>query len=621
MDYTWNALIERAKNNDQQAFNELYQNSYDVVYRTVKSMVKDEDTALDIVQDAFIKAFANLSMLENPDNFLAWIKRIAINKAKDWFKKKHDISFSQLSDDEDYIPDFEDDRVENLPDAVIDRNETARLIEEILSTLSDEQRIAIGMFYYQDMSVAEIAQELEISENTVKSRLNYGRKKIKAGVEDLEKKGTKLYGLAPLPFLLLLFKSMDAQAAVSNAPAAMFGRIMAETASQASATVASGAASASTTAVNAGTAVAGKTGGGLFSSLGAKIIAGVLAVTLAVGGIGSGVYYATHRDNDTAIEETEEETTEGEEPEALSFEEFNKVFLIGAHRGGTYLIVSDEGDYQLYAQYSNGADEAPYEYRETGKFGNLRQLEDGSYEAHVTEAMALVSETEDTNFTVGNTVHFYPTGMSADVLDDNVWIGYDKTINEDIYIDYLEQKIDASGNFNQYVIWEEGDDAAFTATDALNNDERYFSDDSAYSGKPIFYDWDNLDDINLDDANTEPPTDGDRIVFSGTIGEYSYDDVVNGMGIPDVNAAYSDKNQTFFLIELDTPQTMELHSGSGDGFRSDEVRVINIAGAENLEQYYGQQLYFSIDPNNTYWPSDSSMPTGQPRTSDVHVLK
>lgn len=105
----------------------------------------------------------------------------------------------------------------------MDRQETERLIDEILNDLPEEQRAVISMFYYEQQSVEEIAAELGVSKNTVKSRLNYGRKKVESEVRALEKKGTKLYGLAPIPFLLLLFRQMEAQAA--ELPAGLWKRI------------------------------------------------------------------------------------------------------------------------------------------------------------------------------------------------------------------------------------------------------------------------------------------------------------------------------------------------------------------------------------------------------------
>ena len=93
----------------------------------------------------------------------------------------------------------------------MDQKETSRLVREILDTLPEDQRIVVGMYYYDQLSVSEIAEELECSENTVKSRLNYGRKKIQGKVLELEKKGTKLYNLAPLPFFIWLLRNLYKQ--------------------------------------------------------------------------------------------------------------------------------------------------------------------------------------------------------------------------------------------------------------------------------------------------------------------------------------------------------------------------------------------------------------------------
>ena len=70
-----------------------------------------------------------------------------------------------------------DDRIENIPEIAIDQKETARLIDNILNSLSEEQRVPIALYYYEQMSIKEIAHLLNCSENTLKSRLAYGRKK------------------------------------------------------------------------------------------------------------------------------------------------------------------------------------------------------------------------------------------------------------------------------------------------------------------------------------------------------------------------------------------------------------------------------------------------------------
>lgn len=207
-------LIGRAMSNDQAAITQLYDMTKDNVYYTIKTMISDEDTAQDLTQDTFLKAMKNLGQLREPAAFRGWIKKIARNMTIDILRKRKVLSFSQMVPaDPDGAIEFEDDRPENLPEVVIDRQETTRLIGEILDTLSAEQRVVTELFYYEGFSVKEIAAELGVNENTVKSRLRYARNKIEIGVKDLEKKGTKLYGLAPIPFLLLLLRSQDAHAA------------------------------------------------------------------------------------------------------------------------------------------------------------------------------------------------------------------------------------------------------------------------------------------------------------------------------------------------------------------------------------------------------------------------
>ena len=269
-------LIRKAAAGDQDAITELYELTYSSVYKTVKSMIADEDTVLDIVQDSFIKGFQSLGQLDTPENFRAWMKRIATNKAKDYLKKKKPILFTDMANEDGEEIEFLDERIAHYPELVMDRKETTRLMNEILATLSEDQRLVIGMFYYEEMSVREIAETLGCSENTVKSRLNYGRKKVEVKVRDLEKRGTKLYSLAPLPFLLSLF-ALEASAEEVPSVAVLEG-ITAKC-------VATGTA----TAGSAGTAAAASTGvkaaaGAGVKALTTKIIAGVLAVSVVGGG-------------------------------------------------------------------------------------------------------------------------------------------------------------------------------------------------------------------------------------------------------------------------------------------------------------------------------------------------
>ena len=175
-------LVAAARTGDQDAVSALYEKTYSKVYYTVKSMIKDEDAVFDIVQDAYIKAFARLDTFQGDAKFLPWVRRIAANTARDWLKKERPMLFAELSSDDGQDTPVEEllpgERSRNLPDQIIDQEETKRLIRDIIEELPEDQRAAIGMFYYGEMSVKEIAVAMGVSESAVKSRLMYGRNKI-----------------------------------------------------------------------------------------------------------------------------------------------------------------------------------------------------------------------------------------------------------------------------------------------------------------------------------------------------------------------------------------------------------------------------------------------------------
>lgn len=297
-------LIDRAINSDQTAITQLYDMTKDNVYYTIKTMISDEDTAQDLTQDTFLKAMKNLGQLNKPAAFRGWIKKSARNMTIDVLRKRKVISFSQMvSADSDEAIEFEDDRQENLPEAVIDRKETARLIGEILGTLSPEQRVVTELFYYETLSVKEIAGELGISENTVKSRLKYARNKIEIGVKELEKKGTKLYSLAPIPFFLLLLRSQDAYAAELPAADILLQSMQLGNASMGaedsfSKQSADSGKADGKTAKAAAEAV--KTGAGASKGVVIKMIAGIV-VTALIGGTIAGIM-AYHKEDEPPAE-------------------------------------------------------------------------------------------------------------------------------------------------------------------------------------------------------------------------------------------------------------------------------------------------------------------------------
>ena len=124
------------------------------------------------------------------------------------------------------------------------------------------------------------------------------------------------------------------------------------------------------------------------------------------------------------------------------------------------------------------------------------------------------------------------------------------------------------------------------------------------------------------------PADGDRIVLTGTVDTYDYDEMLSLFKRFDANSPYYEQYESareFFegefyrMIVLDTPQTLRLRT-SEDGYFNGEVLMINIQGIDGMEQYEGRHITFSIDPTTTYWPNDWMVPLGQPLAEDINVL-
>ena len=198
-------LLCRAKRGDRDALTELYEATNQDVYRAIHAMIRDEDLVLDVQQDTYLRAFERLDQLKKAESFHAWIRRIAVNEAKNQLSRKKPLLFSELTDAE--APEAYASELSELPEDALNRAETARLVDEILQTLTPEQQLVVGMYYYEQIPTREIAQTLGVSPGTVQSQLYWGRKKIESGVRALEKRGVKLYGLAPVPFLMGLLKN------------------------------------------------------------------------------------------------------------------------------------------------------------------------------------------------------------------------------------------------------------------------------------------------------------------------------------------------------------------------------------------------------------------------------
>lgn len=180
-------LVKRVKAGDDSAFSEIYENTQRLVYVTCYGILNNKEDAEDAMQETYINLYNKISDLEDEMSFLPWLKKMAANKALDKRKSiKDNASFDDVVGTED-LSDA-DDNLENLPDSLILEKDKRDTFYKILrKELSDAQFQTILLYYYDELSIADIAKVMDCPVETIKSRLKSARVKIKAGIQEFEK--------------------------------------------------------------------------------------------------------------------------------------------------------------------------------------------------------------------------------------------------------------------------------------------------------------------------------------------------------------------------------------------------------------------------------------------------
>lgn len=172
-------LVTRAKDGDQNAQGKLVQLWYKRIYNFGYKFFMDHDLAMEVSQKTFISMCKNLSGLQDNGRFKSWLYKIAVNYCREEARKKkgdRSLSFDIVwNRDAEDSPKWESTghRYDN-PESQLQRNELADILQQALAELNVEQREVVIMKEYEGLKFREIAEVLNISENTVKSRMYYG---------------------------------------------------------------------------------------------------------------------------------------------------------------------------------------------------------------------------------------------------------------------------------------------------------------------------------------------------------------------------------------------------------------------------------------------------------------
>ena len=170
-------ILRRAQQGDSEAFRQLVEAYQTQVYRLALRMC-GADGADDVTQDAFVAAWRALPNFRSACRFSTWLYRLTTNAAIDYLRreKRHraagDIAELELPDDAPTMQELSE------------RAETQSCVRRALSRLSDEHRQVLLLRYMQELDYGEIAAALEVSEGTVKSRINRAKARLRELLTD-----------------------------------------------------------------------------------------------------------------------------------------------------------------------------------------------------------------------------------------------------------------------------------------------------------------------------------------------------------------------------------------------------------------------------------------------------
>jgi RNA polymerase sigma-70 factor (ECF subfamily) len=183
-------LVRAAQRGNMAAFEELVARHRDKIYARALSMMRNEEEAIDLSQEAWIKGWQRLKQFHGEASFGTWMTRIVINLCLDQLRKqkRHRAESIEEIDEESGGVERQMPVVTVNPTEGLERQELRRRIDRALSQLSYEHRTVLVLHQFEEMEYKQIAKTMNCSIGTVMSRLFYARRKLAALLADLRKK-------------------------------------------------------------------------------------------------------------------------------------------------------------------------------------------------------------------------------------------------------------------------------------------------------------------------------------------------------------------------------------------------------------------------------------------------
>lgn len=178
-------IILQVLEGDKELFEILIRRYNQRIYRVVRGYIKSEDDTMDIMQDAYVKAFTKLKQFNNEASFSTWLIRISINEALQYIRKKK-------RNYENYVNARPVEDIFNLPDSnqmnpekQVIGLETRQMIERTVDRLPEKYRVVFILHQVEGLSNPEISECLNLTETNVKVRLHRAKNLLKAGLFEI----------------------------------------------------------------------------------------------------------------------------------------------------------------------------------------------------------------------------------------------------------------------------------------------------------------------------------------------------------------------------------------------------------------------------------------------------
>lgn len=170
-------LIMRLRDADLAALGELFERYRNRVYRTALAIVRDPAVAEDILQDCFLKVYANANRLDTSRPLAPWLYRVTVNLSYTWLSRKQNRRASL-----DVVLDRLVSPMRQAPDQLTEHTEMRQNVRKAIHDLSLDQRVVVVLYYLNNLGLQEIAEILDLPVGTVKSRLYYARENLRAAL-------------------------------------------------------------------------------------------------------------------------------------------------------------------------------------------------------------------------------------------------------------------------------------------------------------------------------------------------------------------------------------------------------------------------------------------------------